>query len=698
MAGGRTNPHRPNYCSSKKKCQVFLREKQTLSAPQNRLQRNAMSRPRLIALLLALATLLVYLPVTRSGFLQYDDDDYITNNPAVQNGLTLAGLQWAFTTVHASNWHPLTWLSHMTDCELFGLNPAAHHFVNVLFHAANAVLLFALLLRLTGALWPAAFVAALFAWHPLHVESVAWIAERKDVLSTFFALLALLSYSKFVKAHCRRSFWFTLIFFALGLMAKPMLVTLPFVMLLLDYWPLQRFHDLQVPAARRLVLEKWPFFLLAILSCIVTFLAQRGTAVASLELVPLSFRLENVPVAYAGYLAKIFWPADLAVIYPMPVNFQLPPFAVAVAAAVLIVISSAVWMARSRSSYLLVGWLWFLGTLVPVIGLVQVGAQALADRYTYLPAIGLFIMVAFGAQDLVSKFRLPKMLVAAIATLILAACLLVTENQLRYWHDSESLFRHALAVTKNNYIAHINLGVALELEGKLDEAITENRAAEAIAPNRYQIHNNLGNSFDHQGKPVEALAEYREAVRLNPRLPELHNSLGITLNELGRYDEALVEFTNAAQLNAAYPWAHFEMAMALLKQGRNTEAAAELHEALMRDPEDLHILTVSAHVLASIPDPQVRDGKTALTLATKANELTEGSQVTVLNALGMAQAENGDFTNAIVVTQKALDLANSSPSEKIQPLQNQLRRELELYRNNQPWRESFLATNAPVKN
>ena len=352
-----------------------------------------MSRPRLIALLLALITLLVYLPVTHSSFLDYDDDDYITNNQMVQNGLTLAGIQWAFTTAHASNWHPLTWLSHMTDCELFGLNPAAHHFVNVLFHAANAVLLFTLVLRLTGALWPAAFVAALFAWHPLHVESVAWVAERKDVLSTFFALLSLLSYVRYAKENRRRCFWVALACFALGLMAKPMLVTLPFVMLLLDFWPVQRFNGSTV---QRLLIEKIPFFTLAAISCIVTFLVQRNMAVASLELVPMGFRLENVPVAYVAYLSKLIWPSNLAVIYPMPSDFQLPPMKVALAVTLLIFVSAIVWLNRKRTPYLPVGWLWFLGTLVPVIGLVQVGTQAFADRYTYFPAIGLFFMVAFG--------------------------------------------------------------------------------------------------------------------------------------------------------------------------------------------------------------------------------------------------------------------------------------------------------------
>jgi protein O-mannosyl-transferase len=315
-----------------------------------------MSRPRLIALLLALTTLLVYLPVTRNGFLDYDDDDYVTNNPIVQKGLTFNGILWAFTTFHASNWHPLTWLSHMMDCELFGLNPGAHHFVNVLFHAANATLLFALLFRLTGALWPAAFVAALFAWHPLHVESVAWIAERKDVLSTFFALLSLLSYAKFAKENCRRSFWFALIFFALGLMAKPMLVTLPFVLLLLDYWPIQRFNDSTI---QRLLVEKIPFLTLSALSCLVTFFAQRnGDAIVPFKNVPLPYRLENMFVAYAGYLQKIFWPENLAVIYPMPETIST--LAVTAAGTVLFFVSVAVWWGRKRAPYLPGGWLWFL--------------------------------------------------------------------------------------------------------------------------------------------------------------------------------------------------------------------------------------------------------------------------------------------------------------------------------------------------
>jgi hypothetical protein len=333
-----------------------------------------MSRPRLIALLLALITLAVYLPVTRHDFVNLDDADYVTQNPIVQEGLTVGGLHWAFTTFHASNWHPLTWLSHMADCECFGLNPAGHHLVNVLFHSANVALLFILLLRLTSQIWPSALVAALFAWHPLHVESVAWVAERKDVLSTFFGLLTLLSYVKFVQAQQRSSFCFALLFFALGLMSKPMLVTLPFVMLLLDFWPLQRIalDRWQGGEILRLVRGKIPFFLLSAASCVVTFLAQRqGEAVISLATVPLGYRLENAAVAIATYLGRLFWPVNLCAYYPLP--GKIPALQIFLALATLLLISATAWHWRRSQPCWLIGWLWFLGTLLPVIGLVQVG-------------------------------------------------------------------------------------------------------------------------------------------------------------------------------------------------------------------------------------------------------------------------------------------------------------------------------------
>ena len=693
-----------------------------------------MSRPRLIGLLLALITLLAYLPAARDGFVSYDDQDYVTENSFVQKGLTWTGIKWAITTGHASNWHPLTWLSFMTDFTLsqkidfwlsfFGyetsnLNASVCHSTNVLFHTANVVLLFLLMLRLTGGLWPSAFVAALFAWHPLHVESVAWISERKDVLSMFFALLTLLAYTRyalkksrverrasradtFVPALDSRLWTFdytlALFFFALGLMSKPMLVTLPFVMLLLDYWPLQRLSTLnpQLSTCQRLAWEKWPFFLLATVSCVVTFLVQSqrsGDAVASLELVPLYYRFCNASVSYGLYLLKMVWPVGLAVFYPLPDHLTWLLMAATASAVVLVIISIFVWRAGRVHAYLPVGWLWFLGTLVPVIGLVQVGSAALADRYTYIPSIGVFIAVTFGICGLADRFQFPKKAIATAAVLILATCLILTENQLRYWRDSETLFTHALAVTKNNHVAHVDLGVALEEKGELNEALAEYRAAEQLAPELFHIHYNLGNLLDNLGHPNEALIEYRWAVLLKPSLPTLHNGAGMVLAELGRFDEALSQFNEAARLDPTYPWAHLEIGKLRLKQGRDAGAIDEFREALRIDPNNFQILAYTAHVLAADENPQIRDGRTALVLAIKAKLLTGETQPYVLDALGMACAETGDFTNALEVTQRALDLATTAQMKKLEPLQQRL----ELYKNHQPWRESFQATNPALE-
>jgi tetratricopeptide (TPR) repeat protein len=363
------------------------------------------------------------------------------------------------------------------------------------------------------------------------------------------------------------------------------------------------------------------------------------------------------------------------------------------AATVLGVISWLIWRTRRQCPYLLFGWLWFLGTLVPVIGLVQVGGVAMADRFTYFPLVGIFIAVAFGVRDLANRFQFPKAAVAAAAALILATCLILTENQLRYWQDSETLFAHALAVTKDNYVAYVNLGVVLEQKGELNEALAEYRAAEQLAPELYHIHNNLGNLLNNLGHPNEALAEYREAILLRPSLPYLHNSAGMVLAELGRFDEAMSQFNEAARLDPTYPWAHLEIGRLRLKQGRDAEAIDEFRAALRIDPDNYQILAYTAHVLAADENPRIRDGRTALVLAIKAKLLTGDTQPIVLDVLGMACAETGDFTNAQEVTQRALDLARAAKMKKLEPLQQRL----ELYKNHQPWRESFLATNTPPK-
>jgi tetratricopeptide (TPR) repeat protein len=652
-----------------------------------------MSRPRLIALLLALLTMAVYLPVTNYDFLSFDDDEYVTDNLAVLNGLTPAGIRWAFTTFHAANWHPLTWLSHMTDCEFFGLNAGAHHVVNILFHAANVALLFTLLFHLTQQIAPTTIVAALFAWHPLHVESVAWIAERKDVLSTFFGLLALLNYARFVKKSSRRSFWFTLLFFALSLMSKPMLVTLPFVMLLLDYWPLQRvaLDRWQGGEVLRLVREKIPFFALSAMSCVVTFIAQHAShAVVTLNQEPLSQRIENSTVASMRYLIKTFWPADLVVIYPAA---QIPAVTFILATVTLIFISLAVWFLRRRNPCWLIGWLWFLGTLVPVVGLVQVGGAAMADRYTYIPSIGIFIAVVFGLHDLAGKRPWLQKLYTFGVALPLIACVMLTERQLGYWRNSETLFRHAIAVTPNNVLARLDLGRTLDLQGRSVEALAEYRVATSLRPNHYQIQFAIGNLLEKMGRPAEALDEYRVCLTHNPEVATLHNSAGGALVALGRPNAALAEFAQAAQLDPRYVAPHLGAAKALLLQDRSREAINQFRAALRIEPDNFEILAGSAHVLAANEGPGIRDGQTALALALRSNKLSGGIQPMVLDILAMAYAETGDFTNAVTCAQNAVDLASQANLKSTEAI----RQRLELYKHGQPWRESFRANAVPAQ-
>ena len=647
-----------------------------------------MSRPRLIALLLALATLLVYLPAGTHPFVNYDDDDYITNNPPVKQGLTWAGLRWALTTWHASNWHPLTWVSHMADCSLFGLNAGAHHFVSVLLHAANAALLFLLLFRLTAALWPCAFIAALFAWHPLHVESVAWVAERKDVLSTFFALLSLLSYTRYAKESCRRSFWFAVLFLALGLMAKPMLVTLPFILLLLDHWPLRRTGSESTAALLR---EKIPFFLLAAAACVVTFLAQHhGAAVATLEKVSLAYRLENLPVAYAGYLSKIFWPANLAVFYPLPECY--PAATVAAAIAVLILISVGAWRARKGSPYGIIGWLWFLGMLVPVIGLVQVGGAAMADRYTYFSATGIFLAVTFGAAALARRFHVPGALLTAVAAGILAACLALTAHQLRYWRDAETLFRHAIAVTGENETAQLNLGAALQSKGDWRDALTHYREALRLNARSYEASSNIGKILYEQGQPAAALEYCVQAVQINPGRAALHNNLALVLAELGRFDEAIQECTLAIQLDPRYASPRFQIGKLLLKKGLGTDSIANLKEALTIEPDNYPMLVYVARVLASDENPQVRNGTEAVALAVRIQRLSPQPQPVALDTMAMAYAEVGNFKLARQLQEQAVNLTDVAGQKEDAAA---LRNRLEHYSQGQPWRESFRITPAP---
>lgn len=529
------------------------------------------------AAVLVLAVLLDFSGALSCGFVDYDDPAYVTSNDAVRHGLAWEGVRWAFATDAASNWHPLTWLSHMTDVSLYGLQPWGHHLTNLLLHAANAVLLFIVLSELTGAAGAAFVAAALFALHPLRVESVAWISERKDVLSTFFWMLAVWAWARHLRRPRDAAFYLLSLFcFALGLMAKPMLVTLPLILLLFDYWPLQR----RAVRVTRLVLEKAPFFALALASSAVTFIVQRrGGAVSPLNALPVTARAANAVVSYARYLAKIFWPARLSVLYPYPGHWEI--WKIAGASLLLLVITAAIVMRRKAQPYLMVGWFWFIGMLVPVIGLVQVGIQSMADRYSYLPSVGIFIMLVWGVRDVLRDERWARLLAAAA----LGTCCILTALQVRYWHDSETLFRHAVAVTKDNYLAYNNLGFFLSNEGKNAEAIEDYRKSVEINPNYDEAHNNLGFALAGQGDFHAATNEYIKALSLNPKLTEAHNNLGNALGNLGLTDAAIHEYQVALAENPRHAEAHNNYGVALAMHGQLDAAIEQFRDAVRAKPD-----------------------------------------------------------------------------------------------------------------
>jgi protein O-mannosyl-transferase len=630
----------------------------------------------LLSLLLAVAIALVYWPVTRLKFINFDDPDYVTGNLRVQAGLTAESIKWAFTSLYASNWHPLTWLSHMLDCQLYNLKPAGHHLTSLLLHIVNSLLLLGLLQRLTGALWRSAAVAALFALHPLHVESVAWVSERKDVLSAFFFMLTLWAYVQYATRDQRwaakprsqilestsniqhptsniqsqthgtprseailhlPSFIFYLLslgLFALGLMSKPMLVTLPFVLLLLDYWPLQRFErktqSQELKGVLRLLVEKAPFFLLSAASCVLTFLVQRACgAMTPLAKSPLELRVANALVSYARYLGKTIWPAKLAVLYPYE-RFSLDSWQVAGAALLLVAVTAGVVWVRRQRPYLLVGWLWFVGMLVPVIGLVQVGKQSLADRYTYLPHIGLFIAIVWGVADLLVRLPQRRWLPAAVAALVLAACGLGTARQLSYWRDTWTLFQRTASVTSGNFVAYAVIANDLVERGNLPQAIEWCRRSLDIAPDYPEANNTLGNIYTRQerydealacfraaeadrtfadprvgagnvlikqGKFVEAEATCREALSIAPlHLPALF-CLATALHGQGKLDEAGDYYRRILALNPNLFTPHRYLGNICVAQGKPDEAISQFKSALKIRPEDSDTRTVLGVVL-----------------------------------------------------------------------------------------------------
>lgn len=557
----------------------------------------ALSRPAVLCLLLALATLAVYCRVGGYDFVNYDDSDYVTANRHVQAGLKWENVVWAFKTGHASNWHPLTWLSHELDCQLFGVSAGPQHLVNLGLHVVNMLLLFLVLWQMTRAYWRSAVVAGLFALHPLHVESVAWISERKDVLSTLFFLLTLWAYARY--AVCDRQgttldagaenqsrkasgfYVLALVFYVLGLMSKPMLVTLPCVLLLLDYWPLGRielsFKCWKARLGLKLLLEKLPFFALSAASSVITFIAQQKGGAVSTSL-PVADRVANALVSYVRYIGKMFLPVDLSVLYPHPGHW---PVGVTLGCALLLgIISFGVLFLGRRWRFLPVGWLWFVGMMVPVIGLVQVGIQAMADRYTYVPMIGLFIVLVWGLGESFPGNPERKKWLGTGAVLSLLGCGLVTARQAQYWRDSEALFQHAVDTTSDNYLAYNNLGFYYSGKGQIDKAMENYRKSIAIKPTYEDALNNLGYALAGRKQFLEAIPYYKAALRSAPRQVEVHNNLGNALSELGRIDEAIAHYEVALGQDPEHADAHNNLGIALAMQGKLEEAINHFQQAI----------------------------------------------------------------------------------------------------------------------
>jgi protein O-mannosyl-transferase len=530
-------------------------------------------KPTYVSLSLLALTLIVYFQVHDFQFVNFDDRETIVGNSHIRDGLTLAGLGWAFTSAYAANWFPVTWISHMLDFQLFGADSGWHHLTNVMIHAASVLLLFALMRRMTGRLWESSFVAFVFALHPLHVESVAWVSERKDVLSALFWFLTTWLYLDYVDRPTLRRYLLALGAFCLGLMSKQMLVTLPFVLLLLDYWPLKR------AKTTRLIVEKVPYLALSAAASLIAYKVQhQAGAVLSVDSIPLATRAANALISYVAYLGTFFWPSGLAMFYPYPAN--LPPWQVAVAALILVAISAA----AIRRPYLTVGWLWYLGTLVPVIGLVQVGEQARADRYTYIPMIGISIMLAWGMAEIMQRWPRARFTLGVVSAVVCAAWLTTTWTQIQYWQNSVALFEHALASTDNNYIAHLNLGVVLAEQGRSKDALRHLYASVEEKPDRNDGHDTLGALLGQLGRADEAADQFRQAIRIQPSDSEAHSNLGNVLLSQGKVADAANEFRAALSNSPDFATAHFGLGAALLNLGQVDGSIAQFNETLRLDP------------------------------------------------------------------------------------------------------------------
>jgi tetratricopeptide (TPR) repeat protein len=638
-----------------------------------------------IMLAIGLGTAIAYWPLRHAGFVNFDDGVFVVGEPMVKGGLSWVGILWAFHTTKSGIWMPLVWLSHMAVCQFFGTNPLAHHLVNVLLHVATALLLYVTLKQLTRAMWRSALVAALFAWHPMHVESVAWVSERKDVLSGLFFVLTVWSYGRYAQStDAKRLKLFhlsALLFFALGLLCKPMLVTVPIVLLLLDYWPLAR----EATLVKRL-LEKIPFFVLSATAALIALYSQAQSRALATE--PLMMRLSNSVVSIVEYLRKMFWPSAMGVFYPFRHN--IPMWQVIGAAVAIVAIS--VWVfRRSRARYLMVGWTWFLVTLQPVIGIVHIGMQSMADRYTYIPYIGLFVAVSWGVADLGARFQAERRALPFVVAVAMVGLIPISFYQCGFWRDNTTLFEHAAAVVPDNWLAHSNLGD--EALNKRDFARAEKECKEVIRimPGYSGAYVDLAHVYQTQNRLEDTIGVLREAVIADSGNAEAHYNLGIAYSLQRQFDKAIAEIREAVRLKPAdnlYKKSLAEVlltrAAALYEHHRSAEAIAAYKEALVASPDLPEALNGAAWVYATATDASLRNGGEAVRLAERATQLSGDTNPQILDTLGAAYAEVGRFEDALRIAGKMSALAKATGDTNSGRLAQQ---RVESFRRRQPVRE-----------
>jgi len=662
----------------------------------------------IIYLFLVAISLAVFGQTICYEFVNFDDDLYVYNAPAIRAGLTVKGLALAFTSPHARNWHPLTTISHMLDCQLYGLNAGGHHATNIVLHTIAVLLLFGVLRKSTGAVWKSAIVAALFAVHPLHVESVAWVSERKDVLSAVFFMLTLRAYLRYADAPSIGRYLLVAVMFAFGLMSKPMLVSTPIVLMLLDYWPLGRIQNSKPRSQKSKVITRWsviggllvekvPLLAISAGSCVITFILQKR-AIGAIPPLPFLWRVQNAFVSYVIYAWKTLWPIDLAVFYPHP-NDALAIWEILLAIGLLLAMTIAAIVFRRQRPYLFTGWCWYLGMLLPVIGLVQVGEQGHADRYTYLPQIGLFVAVVWLAAELATGRRSRSRLAVttAVAASVILALGWAAFIQTSYWRNSETLWTHALAVTSDNDVAHNNLGYLCVDRGELDKAISHFETAVRIRLSKRDPHYSVGSAFvqmnladalGRKGEPDEAMVHYEEAIKLQPNYADAYYNRGNILFAEGRIDDAIADWEKTLQIQPNDADAHTCLGNALLRRGSVKEAVAQYENAIALAPEDPHSRINIAWVLATAPDASIRDGIKAVEFAQQAMELSGGKDPQFLRTLAAAYAESGRFSEAITTAKQGIMIATMQGKSG---LAHVLDEDVGLYRAHVPLRGSKTA-------